>query len=67
MEILESSQQKLYAPNLICVGIDRCENGDFIGRVWEPYDASAFEFTGINEMVIQSCLDTSNFAKQKDA
>jgi hypothetical protein len=52
MEILESSQQKLYAPNLICVGIDRCENGDFIGRVWEPYDASAFEFTGINEMVI---------------
>lgn len=52
MEILESSKQKLFAPNLICVGIDRCENGDFCGRIWEPYDVTPFEFTGINEMVI---------------
>ena len=52
MEILESSKQKLFAPNLICVGIDRCENGDFCGRIWEPYDVAPFEFTGINEMVM---------------
>lgn len=52
MEVLESREQKLYAPNLICVGIDRCENGDFSGRIWEPYNVEPFEFTGINEMVI---------------
>ena len=52
MEILESKEQKLFARNLICVGIDKCENGDFCGRIWEPYDDQPFKFTGINEMVI---------------
>lgn len=52
MEVLESREQRLFAPNLLSVGIDKCENGDFIGRVWEPYDVRPYEFTGINEMIV---------------
>lgn len=50
---MEGTQKKLFAPNLICIGVDGRENGDLYGRIWEPYNVQPQEFMGINDLIVQ--------------
>lgn len=49
---MEKIQKQLFAPNLICIGIDGNANGDFYGRMWDPYTDEPRRFVGTNDMLI---------------
>jgi hypothetical protein len=46
-------QLKLFAPNLICIGVDSFRDNDFVGRIWQPYADDPQEFVGMNDLLIR--------------
>ena len=38
----------LFAPNLICIGIDGGNNGEYSGRIWRSYECFYRPELGIN-------------------
>jgi len=63
---MSETKQKLFAINLVSVGIDGSENGDFYGRIWEPYEEDAQNFNGINDMLfkIDDLYDKWNYPQR---
>ena len=53
----------LYAPNLICIGIDGGNNGEYTGRIWHQYSDEPLSFQGTMEMVrsIENLFNQWNF------
>lgn len=53
----------LFAPNLICIGIDGENNGEYSGRIWHQYSDEPLFFQGTIEMVrfIEDLFNQWNF------
>ena len=53
----------LFAPNLICIGIDGGNNGEYSGRIWHQYSDEPLSFQGTIEMVrfIEDLFNQWNF------
>ena len=59
----------LYAPNLICIGIDGGNNGEYTGRIWHQYSDEPLSFQGTMEMVrsIENLFNQWNFPQSSTA
>lgn len=50
---MSENKTVMFAPNLVCIGIDAYENGDFSGRAWQPYSNEPIAFEGLIDLFLQ--------------
>lgn len=57
---------RLFAPNLITVCISDVVDGDFVGELWQQYEAYPSSFHGITDMIFQmeELYDKWNFPQR---
>lgn len=48
---MKENINKIFAPNLICVCIDKVENGDYIGKFWHQYGDKPESFRNMTELL----------------
>lgn len=41
----------IHAPDLVCIGIDKCAEGEYAGRIWHQYDDEPLKFRGIIPLI----------------
>jgi len=56
----------LYAPNLICICLDRAENGDYAGHIWHQYQDEPIEYKNTIELIreMDALYDQWNFPQR---
>lgn len=45
------SMWALHVSNLICIGVDRKENGEYSGRIWHPYEDDPVVWCGTIQLI----------------
>lgn len=54
---------RIYAPNLVCVCVDKVQKGSYRGRIWHQYSDKAVEYDGTISMIhkMEQLYDQWNF------
>jgi len=72
------AEWNMYAPNLVCIGIDRSRKGEYTGRLWHQYQDDPICFSGTMELIDmmdtlydewdfpQRSMDPRSFVKKND-
>ena len=63
---MSAETSNLCAPNLICIGIDSENKGEYVGRIWHQYVEDPLFFHGVMEMLwlIEDLLDQWDFPQR---
>ena len=63
---MSGKKAKYYAPNLLCICVDRAEEGDYGGRIWHQYDDNPIEYRNLMELLkrMERLYDTWNFPQR---
>lgn len=63
---MSAETSNLCAPNLICIGIDSENKGEYVGRIWHQYAEDPLFFHGVMEMLwlIEDLLDQWDFPQR---
>lgn len=62
-------EHRLYAVNLICIGIDQTESGDYSGRIWHQYQDEPIRFKNAMDLIreMDMLYDEWNFPQKSTA
>ncbi len=60
---MEEPRWKLFAPNLICIGMDGCKKNEYAGRIWHQYADDPIPFRDAVDMlrIMEELYDEWNF------
>lgn len=76
--MLNGADWNMYAPNLVCIGIDQDRGGEYTGRLWHQYKDDPLSFYGTMELISkmdalydewdfpQRAMDPRSFVKRDD-